>query len=111
MELKKTLTNLRKTKESFFNVKSDSIVYFDIYKNNLISKTKDGIIFKIHNTKFINKHFINWDRRNEEKVIKTINYNYWFERVTDFYDIPFIKRAEFYYINNNPFIKGFIKTL
>jgi hypothetical protein len=88
MELKKTLSNLRKTKESFFNVKSDSIVYFDIYKNNLICKTNDGIIFKIRNTNFINKHF-------EEKVIKTINYNYWFER----------------YINNNPFTKGFIKTL
>jgi hypothetical protein len=99
MELKKTLNNLRKSKESIFNLKRGDTLFFDIYKNNLICYTEKrdaikGLLYHYINSKTINKHFINWDWNNDsdddDKLIKSTEYNFWFETRIDLgFDVPF----------------------
>jgi hypothetical protein len=98
LHLEKTLSNLRKTRESFFILKKGDLLFFDIYKNNLkyYLNNKNNIII-ISNSKIVNKHFIDWDWNGYDKLIKTLRYNYWIERFNDFdlgCDIPFHYNAK-----------------
>jgi hypothetical protein len=100
MVLKKTLINLRKTKNSFFNLKRGDVIFFDIYKNNLFCESQMGKEYTVTNSKFLNKHFIdwNWYKKSTGKLIKTTSFNFWF----DFsYDVPFHYNYNKYYQNNN----------
>jgi hypothetical protein len=77
MELKKTLNNLRLTKDSFFNLDAGSEVWLDILKKNILIKNNylyvDGhgnfieYINNLTNFKLVNVE--------NEKFIKLINYD------------------------------------
>lgn len=107
MNLKNTLENLKKSKNSFFNTTSGMVVWFDIYKENLEVYSEGAFIFKLKDTKEINKHFIDWNFKygdndfKESKMIPTIIFNFYIE--TPSYNIPF-HRNSFKYLRKKDFL-------